>query len=135
MDTDAVVAAMRSPGGASAALLRAARAGRVTLLATASLCIEYEGVCSRPEHAGVAGGKAELRVFLDAVVGLVEPVEAWFLWRPQLRDPGDELVLEAAANGRADAIATFNRRDFLPGASRFGVDVLLPGEALRRIVS
>ena len=74
-------------------------------------------------------------MFLDAVMDLVEPVEAWFLWRPQLRDPGDELVLEAAVNGRAAAIATFNRRDFLPGATRFGIDVLPPGEALRRIAA
>ena len=134
MDTDAVVAAMRSPSGASAALLRAARADRVTLLATAPLCIEYESVCSRPEHVEAAGfSPADLGVFLDAVVNLVKPVEAWFLWRPQLRDPGDELVLEAAVNGRAAAIVTFNRRDFLPGAQRFGVDVLLPGEALERI--
>lgn len=135
MDTDAVVAAMRSPGGASAALLRAARAGRATLVATAPLCLEYEDVCSRPEHVAAAGfGPAELGVFLDAVVELVEPAEAWFLWRPQLRDPGDELVLEAAVNGRAAAIATFNRRDFLPGATRFGVEVLLPRDALRRIM-
>ena len=136
MDTDAVVAAMRSPSGASAALLRAARAGRVTLLATAPLCLEYEGVCSRPEHvAAAAFGSEDLAVFLDAVVDLVEPVETWFLWRPQLRDPGDELVLDAAVNGRAAAIATFNRRDFLPAAARFGVEVLLPAETIRRLTA
>ena len=134
MDTDAVVAAMRSPSGASAALLRAARAGRITLLATAPLCLEYEDVCARPEHMAAAGfSPADLAVFLNAVVGLVEPVEAWFLWRPQLRDPGDELVLEAAVNGQAAAIVTFNRRHFHPAAGRFGVDVLLPSEALRRL--
>jgi predicted nucleic acid-binding protein len=55
MDTDAVVAAMRSPGGASAALLRAARTGRVALLATAPLCLEYEAVCARAEHVQAAG--------------------------------------------------------------------------------
>ncbi|HME21393.1 MAG TPA: PIN domain-containing protein [Acetobacteraceae bacterium] len=65
-------------------------------------------------------------VFVDAVVDLVEPVEIWFMWRPQLRDPGDELVLEAAVNGRAAAIATFNRRDFQPAAGRFGVKVCCP---------
>ena len=134
MDTNAVVAAMRSPSGASAALLRAARAGRVALLATAPLCLEYEGVCSRREHVAAAGfGPEDLTVFLDAVVDLIKPVEAWFLWRPQLRDPGDELVLEAAVNGRAEAIATFNRRDFLPAATRFGIEVMLPAEAVRRL--
>jgi predicted nucleic acid-binding protein len=135
MDTDAIVAAMRSPRGASAALLRAARAGRVTLLATAPLCLEYEDVCSRPEHLDAAGlTSSDLAVFLDAVVDLVEPVETWFLWRPQLRDPGDELVLEAAVNGRAAAIATFNRRDFRAAAGRFGLDILLPADAIRRVL-
>jgi len=134
MDTDTIVAAMRSPTGASAALLRAARAGRIVLPATAPLCLEYEDVCSRPEHMAAAGfGPADLAVFLDALVGLVEPVDAWFLWRPQLRDPGDELVLEAAVSGRAAAIVTFNRRHYGPTVSRFGIDILLPAEAIRRV--
>ena len=133
MDADTAVAVMHSPSGAAAALLRAARTGRVTLLATAPLCLEYEAVCARPEHVEPAGfGPGDLAVFLDALVASVEPVEAWFLWRPQLRDPGDELVSEAAVNGQAEAVVTFNRRDFLPGASRFGVEVLLPAEAIRR---
>lgn len=128
-----MVAAMRSPNGASAALLRATRAGRATLLATAPLCLEYEAVCARPEHAEAAGfGPTDLAVFLDALVDLMEPVETWFLWRPQLRDPGDELVLEAAVNGRAAAIVTFNRRHFLPAAGRFGVEVLPPADTIRR---
>ena len=134
MDNDTIVAAMRSPTGASAALLRMARSGRVTLPATAPLCLEYEDVCSRSEHIKAAKfSAADLTVFLDAVIDLVKPVNVWFLWRPQLRDPGDELVLEAAVNGRADAIATFNRRDFRPAADRFGIDILLPAEAIRRI--
>jgi predicted nucleic acid-binding protein len=134
MDTDSLIAAMRSPGGASAALFRAARSGKATLLATAPLCLEYEAVCSRPEHQHAAGLDAgDVAVFLDAVIDLVEPVEAWFLWRPQLRDPADEMVLEAAVNGRAAAIATFNGRDFLPAATRFGVEVLLPRDTLRRL--
>ena len=134
MDTDTIVAAMRSPAGASAALLRAARAGRITLTATVPLCLEYEDVCSRPEHMAAAGfDAANLTVFLDAVVDLVEPVNAWFLWRPQLRDAGDELVLEAAVNAGAAAIATFNRRDFRPAADRFGLHILLPAEAIRRV--
>jgi hypothetical protein len=77
---------------------------------------------------------ADLAVFLDAVVDLVEPVVVWFLWRPQLRDPGDELVLEAAVNGRSAAIATFNRRHFGPSTERFGIEVLLPSEAIRRVI-
>jgi predicted nucleic acid-binding protein len=134
MDTDTAVAAMRSPLGASAALLQAARNARVTLLATTPLCFEYESVCHRPEHVYAAGlDSSDVEVFVDAIVDLVEPVEIWFMWRPQLRDPGDELVLEAAVNGRAAAIATFNRRDFHPAAGRFGIEILLPSETIRRL--
>ena len=135
MDIDTVVAAMRSPTGASAGLLRAARNGRLTLAATVPLCIEYQDVCSRPEHVKAAEfSPADLRVFLDAVVDLIEPTDVWFLWRPQLRDPGDELVLEAAVNGRAAAIATFNQRDFRPAAERFGIAILLPADMIRRVM-
>ena len=62
----------------------------------------------------------------------MEAVEIRFLWRPQLTDADDEMVLETAVNGRAEAIVTFNRRDFEPAASRFGIAVLAPGEALHR---
>lgn len=60
-------------------------------------------------------------------------METHFLWRPQLRDPADELVLEAAVNGQALAIVTFNQRDFGIVPLQFGVDVLSPVNALRRI--
>ena len=134
MDTDAVVAAMRSPRGASAALIMAADQERVTLMATVPLFIEYESVCQRPEHILASGLSArEVGVFLDRMADLVEPANLWFLWRPQLRDPGDELVLEAAVNAQADALITFNRRDFLPSAALFNIPVVLPGEALRSL--
>jgi predicted nucleic acid-binding protein len=55
------------------------------------------------------------------------------MWRPQLRDPADELVLEAAVNGRADAVVTFNRRDFGDAPAAFGIEVLTPAEALNRV--
>jgi predicted nucleic acid-binding protein len=55
-----------------------------------------------------------------------------FLWRPIARDPDDDMVLEAAVNGRADVLVTFNIRDFSGGAKNFGLAVLSPGEALRR---
>lgn len=134
LDTDVIVAAMRSPTGASAALLGAALTGRVTLLANVALVLEYEAVCGRSEHLDAAQIDAEqLGVFLDAVAALIKPVESHFVWRPQLRDPSDEMVLEAAVNGEADAIVTFNTRDFGRAPERFGVRVLLPREALRRL--
>ena len=134
LDTDVVVAGMRSPGGASAEILRKARQGRVTLLVSVPLAVEYEAVCSEIEHRLAAGlSEREVEIFLDAVVAMAEPVKTHFLWRPQLRDPGDEMVLEAAVNGRADLLVTFNVRDFGPVPSRFGIEVMIPRDALERI--
>ena len=125
---------MRSPTGASAALLMAARRSEVTLLANVALALEYEATCQLPEHRLAAGLDLDgVEIFIDAVLAMVEPVETHFMWRPQLRDPADELVLEAAVNGRAEALVTFNRRDFGAVPVGFGIDVLTPAEAIRRI--
>jgi predicted nucleic acid-binding protein len=125
---------MQSPTGASAALLMAARQSAVTVLATVALALEYEATCRLAEHRVAAGlSVAEADVFIDVVLAMAEPVEPHFLWRPQLRDPADELVLEAAINGRAEAIVTFNRRDFGAAPTRFGIEILSPAEALRRV--
>ena len=78
---------------------------------------------------------AQVVIFIDAVIAMAEPVETHFLWRPQLRDPGDEIVLEAAVNGRAGAIVTFNRKDYGDIPVRFGLEVIAPTDALRRINS
>ena len=125
---------MRSPRGASAALLLAARALLMKPLATVALAVEYEATCRLARHRVAAGfSDEEVGIFVDALLALTEPVEAHFLWRPQLRDPADELVLEASINGRAEALVTFNRRDFGTVPSRFGIEVLSPAETLRRI--
>jgi putative PIN family toxin of toxin-antitoxin system len=134
LDTDVVVAAMRSPGGASAALVLAALDDRIKLLANVALVLEYEAVCLRREH-GLAAGLAahQVQLYVDTLASLVEPVDSHFIWRPQLRDPADEMVLEAAVNGRADAIVTFNHRDFGRAPQRFGLRVLLPRQALEEL--
>ena len=135
LDTDVVVAAMRSPSGASAAILVAARSGRATLLATVALFIEYEAICQRAEHREAAGlDRFETKLFLDGLAYLVQEVEAHLLWRGRLRDANDDMILDAAVNGKADAIVTFNRRDYGDVPAEFGIGLLLPREALRRIV-
>ena len=134
LDTNVVVAAMRSPAGASAEVLHMARRGEMTLLANVALALEYEATCGLPEHRLAAGLEPhEVRVFVDAVLAMAEPVETHFMWRPQLRDPADEFVLEAAVNGQAAVIVTFNRRDFGGVPARFGIEALTPAEAIRRI--
>ena len=133
LDTDTVVAAMRSPAGASAAIIRAVQKNQVTLLLSVPLAMEYEAVCRRSEHRIEAGlSERQVEIFLDAIVALTEPVKTHFLWRPQLHDPNDEMVLEAAVNGRADALVTFNLRDYGTAALQFGIEVLLPRDVIER---
>ena len=125
---------MRSPTGASAALLMAARHSTLTMLVSVALALEYEAICRLADHRLAAGlNLEEVDLFVDAVLAMAEPVEIHFLWRPQLRDAADELVLEAAVNGGAASIVTFNRRDFGAVPARFGIDLVTPAEALRRV--
>ena len=134
LDTNVVVAAMRTPGGASAALLMAARGGSITMLANVALALEYEATCRLADHRLVAGlDDEQVGIFIDAILAMVEPVETHYLWRPLLRDPADEFVLEAAVNGQDGAIVTLNRRDFGAAPATFGIEVLNPGELLRRL--
>jgi putative PIN family toxin of toxin-antitoxin system len=133
LDTAAMVAAIRSDRGASRRLLIAGLEQRLTLLVSTPLLIEYEAVMTRAEHLKASGlTQGEVGQLLDAVAAVANPVRLAFLWRPALDDPDDDMVLETAVNGQADAIVTFNRRDFLPQAERFGTAVLSPGEALKR---
>jgi len=125
---------MRSPSGASAEIIRKVRRGKAALLLSVPLAMEYEAVCLRPEHQLAAGlSEQEVRIFVDAVIAIAEPVKIHYLWRPQLRDPSDEMVLETAVNGRANLLITFNVRDYGTAPARFGIEVMTPREAVERI--
>ena len=127
---------MRSPSGASAAILRLARQSKITMLANVALALEYEALCLAENHWRPAGLTfTEAGIFVDTVIAMVEPVESHFMWRPQLRDPADEFVLDAAVNGRADGIVTFNVRDFADAPRSFGISLYTPSEAFRSIRS
>ncbi len=132
LDTSVIVSAFRSRSGASYGLLRLLQDRRFLALATPTLLFEYEDVLSRPEQRAVHRlGDTELDAVLRDLAALVEPVRVDYQWKPQLSDPDDELVLEAAINGSAEAIVTHNVRDFLPAADRFRIQVLTPGVIIK----
>ncbi|WP_152047752.1 putative toxin-antitoxin system toxin component, PIN family [Aureimonas psammosilenae] len=132
LDTATMVAAIRSDAGASRRLLRGALDRRFTLLASVALLIEYESVLTRQDHRSASGLSVDdVQKLLDTVASVIEPVSLDYAWRPQLADPDDDMVLDAAINGRADAIVTFNIRDFREGAARFGIRIVSPGNAVR----
>jgi putative PIN family toxin of toxin-antitoxin system len=136
LDTDVVVAALRSDRGASRQLLLAGFDGRIEMLVSVPLVLEYEAVLTRPQWLkDVAMTVGEVGTFLDAILSIAVPVEMRFLWRPQLKDPSDEMVLETAVNGSADYLATFNLRHLKEAAALFGIRAAVPGQVLRKIRS
>jgi len=136
LDTDVVVAALRSDRGASRQLLLAALDRRIELLVSVPLMLEYEAVLTRSEQLEkLALTAVEVDHILDAISAVAEPIALRFLWRPQLKDPSDEMVLETAVNGAADYLATFNLRHLGDAAARFGIEAAAPGQIWRTIRS
>jgi putative PIN family toxin of toxin-antitoxin system len=134
VDTSVIVAGLRSQLGASNRILTLVAGGQFIPLVTTALFLEYEDVHYRPEQRLATGmSKEDVLGFLAALASAAEPVDVHFMWRPQLADPADELVLEAAVNGRASAIVTHNVRDFLPAARDFEIEVITPSVMLQRM--
>lgn len=134
LDTSVVAAAFRSRNGASRVLLDRVADRLLVALATPALFLEYEAVLKRSEQRVVSGlTLAQVDERLAALASALEPVTTHFVWRPQLADADDEMVLDAAVNGRADALVTFNVRDFALAARRFGLAVVRPGEVLEAL--
>jgi predicted nucleic acid-binding protein len=99
------------------------------MLASVPLMLEYESVATRAEQLKQSGISMEdTNAILDAIAAVIEPVNLRFLWRPRLKDPNDEMVLETAVNGGADRIATFNVRHLRGAAAVFRIRATLPGE-------
>lgn len=129
IDTNILYAGLYSSSGASYQLLRFIRAGQVIPCISVTLAMEYEAVLSaRLEELELT--KEQLSGFLGYFVAQAERIKIFYLWRPGLRDPGDDMVLETAVAARADYLVTHNIRDFT-GADRFGVRVVTPGWFIR----
>ena len=131
LDTSVMVAAFRSNRGASRQLLLAALARRFELLLSVPLMLECEAVLTRVEQLSAFGiGRREVAHVLDDVASIGRPVRLAYRWRPQLPDAKDDMVLETAVNGSADAVVTFNMADFVAMSDKFDCRVMLPRAAL-----
>jgi len=134
LDTNALVTALCNREGASHLLIRWVLTDKLVLLASPALWLEYEAVIKRPEIRLRHGISLEnLDIVLDTLAAHVEPVHLNYLWRPQLRDPNDEMVLETALNACADALVTFNTEDFADAADRFTLKLVTPAECIKLI--
>jgi predicted nucleic acid-binding protein len=140
LDTDVIRSGLQSSAGASRLLLCAVAERALVPLITVATILEHEDVLTRPESLEATGMTQEETIdFLDAYVVHAEHVVIRRRIRPSIRDPSDEIFVEALVNGRGDAIVTFNRRDYLDADRRLTsqrrtvVPVISPGEALERL--
>jgi putative PIN family toxin of toxin-antitoxin system len=125
IDTNILYSGLYSSTGASFQLLQLVRLRQVIPCISVTLAMEYEAVLSsRLQELDLT--KDQLNGFLGYFVSIAERVKVFYLWRPGLRDPGDDMVLETAVAASADFIVTHNIRDFT-GSARFGVRVVTPG--------
>jgi len=131
LDTNVIIAGLQSRNGASNRILRLIPERRFALLLSVPLMLEYEAVLKRDDrrqHHRLSNQQVD--TLLAVWAELCEPVTLRYLWRPQLRDAKDEMVLETATNGRADVLITFNIQDFRTAAPRFGVQLMTPADWL-----
>jgi putative PIN family toxin of toxin-antitoxin system len=131
IDTNVLFTALKSRGGASYKLVSLLPDQRFSISISVPLIIEYEDVLNRgklPSHIA----KEDIRDFIDFFCLIGDQQEIFFLWRPFLPDPVDDLVLEVAVAGNCDAIITYNKRHF-KNVEKFGLRVLDPREFLSEI--
>jgi len=131
LDTNVVVAGLRSRRGASHLLLSEVGRGRFEIALSVPLVLEYEDALLR--HAGVTGlSRADVDAVIDYFCSVGHLQGIFFLWRPLLSDPKDDMVLELAVAAGCKTVVTHNVRDF-KGSEGLGVVAVRPAEFLRRI--
>jgi putative PIN family toxin of toxin-antitoxin system len=131
LDTNVGVAAVRSNRGASFRVLSLVGTEKFQITVSVPLVLEYEDALLRNLHESDLTER-DVRDLLDYLCSVAQVQEIFFLWRPFLRDPRDDMVLEVAVAAGCEAIVTHNRRDFR-GIEQFGLEALTPQEFLKRI--
>lgn len=131
LDTNVIIAGLRSKSGASYQLLRLLSAGQLDFLLSIPLLLEYEAVLKRASNrAATQLSDEDIETILDMICFAGKETSIFYLWRPKLTDPQDDMVLELAVNGQADAIVTFNINDFGNEPAKLGIKLLTPGAFL-----
>jgi len=130
IDTNVLVAALRSRRGASFTLVSDLPSDEFSIAISVPLVLEYEDALKRAESSAITA--QDIGNFVDFLCKIGHHQEIFFLWRPFLPDPSDDHVLEVAVAAGCDSIVTYNKRDF-KGIERFGLRVLDPRQSLSEI--
>ena len=132
LDTSVLVSAMRSQRGASYRLIRSLPSPQFQPVLSISLYTEWQSVLTRPEHLPHGVSTEQMLSFLRYLASLAHPQDIYYLWRPFLRDPNDDMVLECAIASGSRYIITHNVRDF-QRAQLLGPQPLTPADFLNHL--
>lgn len=130
LDTSVLAAAARSRKGASFALVSSLPHPRFQICLSVAVYTEWQAVLSRLEHLPPGTDVDAVLGFLRYLVGLAHLQDIHFLWRPFLRDPDDDMVLECAVAAGCAYIVTHNIKDFRR-TEQLGVRALTPAQFLQ----
>ena len=132
IDTNVLVSSLRSSAGASHRLVQLVDQGLFEIGVTTPLALEYEDVCKRQLDSTNLTAQ-DVDHLIDYLCRVGKRCIVHFRLRPSVGDPDDEMVLEAAVASGSSWLVTHNVRDFAGGAARYGIEILSPAEALRRL--
>ena len=134
LDTASFVTAVRSSGGAAGEVVRMIFREELVPLMDLKLGLEYRDVALRSEHVGASAlSKRDILELIEAMEAFAEPVEVVMKTRPLSPDPSDDMVLDLAINGQAEALVTSNTKHFARAGKRFGIPVFSPAELLETV--
>jgi putative PIN family toxin of toxin-antitoxin system len=132
IDTNVLLSALRSNRGASHKLLKMIPENKFTLCSSPALVLEYEDVLKRHAQKEIQQSEKEVDDILNYLCSVGEHTKIYYLWRPTLKDPSDDMVLELAVASGAKVIVTYNLKDF-SGSHRFKVTAKTPKDFLHSI--
>lgn len=131
LDTNVIYSGLRSRRGASFKLLSLLGSGRFEIHLSVPLVLEYEEVLQE-KRRDLGLTEADVDDFLNYLCQIGGLHEIHFLWRPRLKDPDDEMILELAVGAGCEYIVTYNKEDF-PGVEKFGIELVTAKELLQKI--
>ena len=131
LDTNVLYAGLYSSEGASYQILRAIERGKIRIILSTTLLFEYEDILNR-KKLELRLSEKKIEAVLDNLCGLSDHQKIYYLWRPFLKDPNDDHILEVAVASQTDIIVTHNIKDF-NGINKFGIRAITPKQLLREI--
>lgn len=131
IDTSVIIAGVRSRNGSAFRLLELIGTEQFSIHLSVPLVLEYEAVLLR-ELPNLLISATDIQNLLDFHCSVASHHQIFFLWRPYLPDPKDDMVLELAVKAGCDSVVTYNLRDFA-GIEQFGLKAITPAEFLKSI--